>query len=276
MAAGCDTYKLPFGNRGQNQPVVNNLTQHAFITAQVQRGGGGGLTHCELCGTWPWSLLACPQNHGFAIDTSRLPSEWSPLFTNINDKTNEGIIHNSRPFFTAQVWSPLPPPQPSRAVCTAFSLRSACALCSFTRRPSAALTTLPSSSTCFWRRSSQRCGSSPCSRAPPSSRHSSPSPPSREQKKTVVQTLVRQAVAASQKDVQAKKASSRICVCNPTRPPRPSPQPLPAGPAARFGRPVHRPGGRVRLQRQPGHQGAQGARLPGHPHEPQHCVGSGA
>ena len=27
MAAGCKSYKLPFGNRGQNQPVINALTQ---------------------------------------------------------------------------------------------------------------------------------------------------------------------------------------------------------------------------------------------------------
>ena len=39
------------------------------------------------------------QNHGFAVDPSTLPQDWSPLFTNANDKTNEGIIHASKPFF---------------------------------------------------------------------------------------------------------------------------------------------------------------------------------
>lgn len=34
LAAGCSSYKLPFGNRGQNQPVVNLLTGSAFITPQ--------------------------------------------------------------------------------------------------------------------------------------------------------------------------------------------------------------------------------------------------
>jgi carbamoyl-phosphate synthase (ammonia) len=35
LAAGCASYKLPFGNRGQNQPVVNLITKDAFITPQV-------------------------------------------------------------------------------------------------------------------------------------------------------------------------------------------------------------------------------------------------
>ncbi len=75
LAAGAPTYKLPFGNRGQNQPVISNLTGHAFIT---------------------------PQNHGFALDAARLPADWQALFTNVNDGSNEGIMHTSKPFFTAQ------------------------------------------------------------------------------------------------------------------------------------------------------------------------------
>jgi carbamoylphosphate synthase small subunit len=42
------------------------------------------------------------QNHGFAIDASRLPADWAPLFVNANDGTNEGIMHKTKPFFTAQ------------------------------------------------------------------------------------------------------------------------------------------------------------------------------
>ncbi|KAA0161860.1 hypothetical protein FNF28_04925 [Cafeteria roenbergensis] len=75
LAAGCSSYKLPFGNRGQNQPVVNLLTGSAFIT---------------------------PQNHGYAIDPKSLAEGWQPLFENVNDGTNEGIMHTSKPFFTAQ------------------------------------------------------------------------------------------------------------------------------------------------------------------------------
>ena len=42
------------------------------------------------------------QNHGFAVDPTALPPDWSVLFTNENDKTNEGIVHNSRPIFSVQ------------------------------------------------------------------------------------------------------------------------------------------------------------------------------
>ncbi|XP_076026164.1 carbamoyl-phosphate synthase [ammonia], mitochondrial [Genypterus blacodes] len=75
LAAGAKSYKLPMGNRGQNQPVLNVMTGQAFITAQ---------------------------NHGYGIDSDSLPPGWSPLFSNVNDGTNEGIMHNTKPVFTAQ------------------------------------------------------------------------------------------------------------------------------------------------------------------------------
>ena len=75
LAAGAEAKKLPFGNRGQNQPVINQLTGECYIT---------------------------PQNHGFAIDDTNLPSGWKTLFTNINDESNEGIMHETKPYFTAQ------------------------------------------------------------------------------------------------------------------------------------------------------------------------------
>ena len=74
-AAGAQTYKLPFGNRGQNQPVLNLLSGKCVIT---------------------------PQNHGYALDASQLPEDWMPLFTNRNDESNEGIMHKTKPWFTAQ------------------------------------------------------------------------------------------------------------------------------------------------------------------------------
>lgn len=76
LAAGGSTKKLPFGNRGQNQPVINTLTGECYIT---------------------------PQNHGYAVDDSKLEgTEWKTMFTNANDGSNEGIRHESKPFFTAQ------------------------------------------------------------------------------------------------------------------------------------------------------------------------------
>lgn len=75
LAAGAQSYKLALGNRGHNQPVLNLLTGQAFITSQ---------------------------NHGFAIDTNSLPEDWRPMFVNVNDESNEGIMHTTQPVFTAQ------------------------------------------------------------------------------------------------------------------------------------------------------------------------------
>lgn len=38
----------------------------------------------------------------FAVDTDSLPSDWEPFFINANDKTNEGIRHKTKPFFSVQ------------------------------------------------------------------------------------------------------------------------------------------------------------------------------
>jgi carbamoyl-phosphate synthase (ammonia) len=75
IAAGGEAKKLPFGNRGQNQPVINHATGECYITSQ---------------------------NHGYHIDTTTLGSDYIELFTNLNDGSNEGFIHKSRPYFTAQ------------------------------------------------------------------------------------------------------------------------------------------------------------------------------
>ncbi|XP_074643904.1 multifunctional protein CAD-like isoform X2 [Tubulanus polymorphus] len=75
LATGATTFKMKYGNRGHNQPCSHAGTNRCFITTQ---------------------------NHGYAVDPRTLPSDWSVLFTNENDKTNEGIVHNSKPFFTTQ------------------------------------------------------------------------------------------------------------------------------------------------------------------------------
>ena len=75
LAAGAKTYKLKYGHRGHNQGVAIPLTHRCFITSQ---------------------------NHGFAIDESTLPADWEPMFRNLNDGTNEGIRHKSKPFFSTQ------------------------------------------------------------------------------------------------------------------------------------------------------------------------------
>lgn len=75
LAAGAKTYKLKYGHRGHNQPVVIPGTHRCYITSQ---------------------------NHGFAVDEKTLPPDWEPMFVNINDGTNEGIRHRSKPFFSTQ------------------------------------------------------------------------------------------------------------------------------------------------------------------------------
>ncbi len=74
-AAGADTYKLKYGHRSHNQPVLLKGTNKCYITSQ---------------------------NHGYAVATETLPNDWEPLFTNVNDDTNEGIRHKKLPFFSTQ------------------------------------------------------------------------------------------------------------------------------------------------------------------------------
>jgi carbamoyl-phosphate synthase small subunit len=75
LAAGADTYKLKYGHRSHNQPVLEVGTDKAYITSQ---------------------------NHGYAIDNDTLPEGWEPLFINLNDNTNEGMKHSGKPFFSTQ------------------------------------------------------------------------------------------------------------------------------------------------------------------------------
>ena len=74
-AAGAKTYKLKYGHRSHNQPVQRVGTTQCFITSQ---------------------------NHGYAVDASTLPSDWEPLFVNMNDGSNEGIRHKFNPWMSAQ------------------------------------------------------------------------------------------------------------------------------------------------------------------------------
>jgi len=75
LAAGADTYKLPYGHRGVNQPVQDVLTRRCYVTSQ---------------------------NHGYAVRDQSLPKDWEPWFVNINDGTNEGIRSRERPYFSVQ------------------------------------------------------------------------------------------------------------------------------------------------------------------------------
>jgi carbamoyl-phosphate synthase large subunit len=74
-AGGASVYKLKYGHRSHNQPVRMAGSNRCFITSQ---------------------------NHGYAIKDDTLGADWEPLFINMNDGTNEGIRHKTKPFFSAQ------------------------------------------------------------------------------------------------------------------------------------------------------------------------------
>src|SRR4029077_735932 len=53
LATGLETFKLPFGHRGANHPVVDHRTRRVLVTSQnhgfaVAPGAGGGVTHTSL------------------------------------------------------------------------------------------------------------------------------------------------------------------------------------------------------------------------------------
>ena len=75
LAFGGKTYKLKFGHRGANQPVLNHETKAVEITSQ---------------------------NHGFAVDADSLPDDVEVTHTNLNDGSVEGIRHKVHPAFGVQ------------------------------------------------------------------------------------------------------------------------------------------------------------------------------
>lgn len=75
LACGATTYKMKFGHRGANQPVLSYATQRVEITSQ---------------------------NHGFAVDETSLPSELEVTHRSLNDQTIEGVRHRELPAFSVQ------------------------------------------------------------------------------------------------------------------------------------------------------------------------------
>jgi carbamoyl-phosphate synthase small subunit len=76
LALGGKTFKLKFGHRGANQPVMNLQNRRVEITSQ---------------------------NHGFCVDTDSLDkNEVELTHINLNDKTSEGFRHKKHPVFCVQ------------------------------------------------------------------------------------------------------------------------------------------------------------------------------
>lgn len=65
IALGAKTYKLKYGHRGGNHPVINKFTNKVLMTSQ---------------------------NHGYAVDVETLPKNAFPTYVNLNDGTLEGFI----------------------------------------------------------------------------------------------------------------------------------------------------------------------------------------
>ncbi len=75
LACGGRTFKLKFGHRGANQPVLDRLRDRVEITSQ---------------------------NHGFAVDEASLPADVEVTHVNLNDGTVEGLRHRTLPAFSVQ------------------------------------------------------------------------------------------------------------------------------------------------------------------------------
>ena len=75
LAAGLETFKLPFGHRGANHPVLRKQDNVIEITSQ---------------------------NHGFAVNAEKVTSEWRITHINLNDGTVEGLQHRDQPTFSIQ------------------------------------------------------------------------------------------------------------------------------------------------------------------------------
>ncbi len=76
MSQGAETYKLKYGHRGQNKPVVDLISGRGYVTSQ---------------------------NHGYAVDPKTLSkTELAPWFINGDDQSVEGLVHGSKPCIAVQ------------------------------------------------------------------------------------------------------------------------------------------------------------------------------
>ena len=75
LAVGASTYKLKYGHRGGNHPVINLENKKVMMTSQ---------------------------NHGYAVDLDTLPKIMRPTYKNLNDETLEGFEVSSLGIYAVQ------------------------------------------------------------------------------------------------------------------------------------------------------------------------------
>lgn len=76
LSAGGETYKMKYGHRGQNKPVVDLASGRSYVTSQ---------------------------NHGYAVDAESLKeTDLKVWFVNADDKTVEGVRCSHKPVFATQ------------------------------------------------------------------------------------------------------------------------------------------------------------------------------
>ena len=75
LASGGKTFKLKFGHRGANQPVMDLVKNWVVVTSQ---------------------------NHGYAVDPESVKEDFEITHVNLNDDTVEGMKHKSLPVFSVQ------------------------------------------------------------------------------------------------------------------------------------------------------------------------------
>ncbi|KMZ97060.1 carbamoyl phosphate synthetase II [Plasmodium vivax North Korean] len=77
ISLGCETYKMKYGNRGVNQPVIQLVDNKCYITSQ---------------------------NHGYCLKKKSIlkRKELAISYVNANDKSVEGITHKNGRFYSVQ------------------------------------------------------------------------------------------------------------------------------------------------------------------------------
>ena len=76
MSQGAETYKLKYGHRGQNKPVVDLVSGRGYVTSQ---------------------------NHGYAVDPKTLSkTDLKPWFINADDQSVEGLVHGRKACIAVQ------------------------------------------------------------------------------------------------------------------------------------------------------------------------------